>query len=298
MAEYAYFAGCTMPVRNLNYDVSMRKVAEALDLKLLDIPEFGCCGYPLGALDYHTMLLLSARNLCVAEEKGVCEMVTGCTGCAGTLSKVNKALKEHKDKRDKVNSELSELGHEFRGKLRVRHFARMLYDDVGPDKIRSRVVKPLKGLNIAAHCGCHYLKPTEAFDDPEDVERPHTIDRLIEATGAAPLDYPGKLLCCGGDILGIDELTALRMAREKFRNLKDTPADALTLVCPFCAVMYDAGQKTIEVKLQEKFTLPVLYYPQILGLALGMDDKALGIHLNRTRARDFLDKVKKLQPAP
>jgi heterodisulfide reductase subunit B len=94
--------------------------------------------------------------------------------------------------------------------------------------------------------------------------------------------------------LGIDEITALKMAREKFRDLKDTKADAMTLVCPFCAVMYDAGQKSIEVKLQEKFTLPVLYYPQILGLALGMDEKSLGMQLNRTKAKDFVDKVKKL----
>jgi heterodisulfide reductase subunit B len=295
MADYAYFGGCTMPVRNLNYDVSMRKVAGALGVKLVDVPEFGCCGYPVGALDYHTMVLLSARNLCVAEEKGLCEIVTGCTGCAGTLSKVNKALKADRKKREHLNHELGKLGHEFKGSVRVRHFARMLYDDVGPEKIRAAVVKPLKGLNIAAHYGCHYLKPTEAFDDPENVEQPHTIDRLIEATGATAMDYPSKLLCCGGDVLGIDEMTALKMAREKFRDLKDTKADAMTLVCPFCAVMYDAGQKTIEVKLQEKFTLPVLYYPQILGLAMGMDDKALGIHLNRTKAKDFVDKVKRLQ---
>ncbi|MBM4248796.1 MAG: CoB--CoM heterodisulfide reductase subunit B [Euryarchaeota archaeon] len=295
MTDYAYFGGCTMPVRNLNYDISMRRVAGGLGVKLVDVPEFGCCGYPLGALDHHTMVLLSARNLCVAEEKGLCEIVTGCTGCAGTLSKVNKALKADRHKRDHINHELSKLGHEFKGKLRVRHFARMLYDDVGPEKVRSAVVKPLKGLNVAAHYGCHYLKPTEAFDEPEEVERPHTLDRLIEATGAAAMDYPGKLLCCGGDVLGVDETTALRMAREKFRNLKDANADAMTLVCPFCAVMYDAGQKSIEVKLQEKFTLPVLYYPQILGLALGMDEKALGIQLNRTKAKDFVDKVRKLQ---
>ncbi len=295
MTDYAYFGGCTMPVRNLNYDVSMRKVAGALGVKLVDVPEFGCCGYPLGALDYHTMVLLSARNLCVAEEKGLCEIVTGCTGCAGTLSKVNKSLKADGKKRNQLNRELGKLGHEFGGRLRVRHFARMLYDDIGPDRIRSSVVKQLTGLNVAAHYGCHYLKPTEAFDDPEEVERPHTLDRLIEATGATAMDYPGKLLCCGGDVLGVDEITALRMSREKFRNLKDTDADALTLVCPFCAVMYDAGQKSIEVKLQEKFTLPVLYYPQILGLALGLDDKALGIQLNRTKGRDFVDKVKKLR---
>jgi len=294
MSEYAYFAGCTMPVRNLNYDLSMRKVAEALGVKLLDVPEFGCCGYPLGSLDYHTMLLLSARNLCVAEEKGIKEIVTGCTGCAGTLSKVCKALKEHKDKRDKVNKELGHIGHEFKGTVRVRHFARMLYDDIGPEKIRAAVKKPLTGLKVAAHYGCHYLKPSEAFEHPENPERPETLDKLIEATGATAMDYPGKLLCCGGDVLGVDETTALKMAREKFRRLKETDADAMTLICPFCAVMYDAGQKTIEVKLQEKFTLPVLYYPQLLGLALGMDDKSLGMQLNRTKVKDFVEKVKKL----
>ena len=293
MNEYAYFAGCTMPVRNLNYDISMRKVAEALGIKLIDIPEFGCCGYPLGSLDYHTMLLLSARNLCIAEEKGV-EVVTGCTGCAGTLSKVNKALKEHTDKRKKVNLELSKLGHEFRGKTRVRHFARMLYDDVGPEKIKAAIKKPLAGINIAAHYGCHYLKPTEAFENPESAERPHTLDNLIEATGATAMDYGAKLLCCGGDVLGIDEMTALKMAREKFRRLSDSGADAMALICPFCAVMYDAGQKTIEVKLQEKFNLPVVYYPQLLGLAMGIDDKALGLQLNRTRVKDLVDRIKKL----
>ena len=284
MNEYALFLGCTVPVRALNYELSARRVAEELGIRLVDLDEFSCCGFTIKSINHKSALVMAARSLAIAEEKNL-DICTLCSACTSFLTEVNKKLKKNKDLREEVNKDLELIGREFKGSIEVKHFARILYDD--KEGVKEKIVKPLDGLKIAAHYGCHYLKPSEIYDF-EDPEAPFTLDELIEVTGATSVDYLNKQLCCGGGILGIDEDTALEMSGVKLDHIKGN-ADAMVLICPFCDIMYDINQGRIEKKLGRDYKIPVLYYPQLLGLALGLNSKDLGFDMNRVRTNKLLE---------
>lgn len=282
MKKFALFLGCTVPVRGLHYEVSARKVASRLGVELADLSEFTCCGFPMEGVDHLSSLTLSALNI-VAAENHEMDIVTLCSACTATLTRANKVLKEDPNVRKEVNDILSGYGEEFRGTVKVKHYARMLLEDVGLDRIKSHVKAPLTGLKVASHYGCHYMKPSDIYDGFENPERPVTLDRLVAATGASPVEYEDKLQCCGGGILGVDEMSAFKMSQSKLAHMKAAGADIMTFVCPFCAVMYDINQKAIETKVGGKFGLPGLYYPQLLGLACGFTPKEMALELNRVK---------------
>jgi len=289
--KYALFLGCTIPVRSLNYELSARRVAEALGIEFFDINGFECCGYPVKTLDQHTALLLAARNLCLAEERGlnICAL---CSACTGTLAEANRELRENPKLRSRVNNDLNAtLGKSYRGTVEVKHFARVLFQDVGLEKIRERVHTDLSSLQLAAHYGCHYLKPSHIYDHIEDPEQPHTLDDLIEVTGAKSLVFEGRNRCCGGGVLAVDEAVALAMSREKLDRVVAAQAEAIVLICPFCDIMYEYSQRKIEKTFNTRYGLPVLYLPQLLGLAMGISPDDLAFRLNRIKTKDLLDKV-------
>jgi len=285
--KYALFLGCTVPVRALNYELAARKVGEKLGLDFLDIPEFSCCGFPVKSVDRITFILMAAQNLSLAEEANL-DICTLCSACASVLTEVNKELKENQTLRNRINEDLSVTGRKYQGRIQVKHFARILYEDVGLGKIKEMVKRPLSRFNFASHYGCHYLKPSEVYGKFDDPENPHTLDELIQLTGAKSIPYEDKKGCCGGGILGIEETTALKIAALKLDHIKTTGADALVLICPFCNIMYEANQKKIEKQSETEFNLPVLYYPQILGLTLGIPQDELGFRMNRVKPREIL----------
>ncbi|NLF10917.1 MAG: hypothetical protein GX597_03930 [Anaerolineaceae bacterium] len=288
MTEYALYLGCTAPVRTLNYELAARKTASRLGIDLVDIEQFGCCGFPLKSVHQETALLMSARNLALAEERGrdICAL---CSSCTGTLAEANRMLQSDKELRDRVNQKLeATIGRRYGGSIHVRHFARVLYEEVGLDRIRQAVTTDLSGLRLAAHNGCHYLKPTEAHDQFDDPENPHSLDALIAATGAQSVFYEGREQCCGGGILGADEETALALPRLKLERAVKAGADALVVVCPFCDIMYEFQQRRIEKMYQARYGLPVLFYPQLLGLAMGMSGDEVGLTLNRVKSKKLM----------
>ncbi|MCK4583815.1 CoB--CoM heterodisulfide reductase subunit B [candidate division WOR-3 bacterium] len=290
--EYALFLGCTVPARARNYELSTRRVAEALGIRLVDLDGSVCCGFPIKSVHYESFLLTAAKNLILAEEKGL-DICGLCSACTSMLTEVNKELGENEELRKKV---LRKLGirkkFRFSNSIRVKHFARILYEDVGIDKIKSKIQKELAALKISAHYGCHYLKPSDIYDNFDDPEHPKSLDELIEATGAVPVDYENKNLCCGAGTLAFDENISFSMANKKLSSIKDAGADAISLICPFCSIMYDNNQPTIESKFSEEYNLPVLYYPQLLGLALGMSKKELGFNMNRVKVAPLIEKLK------
>lgn len=290
--KYTLFLGCTVPARARNYEMSSRKVGEALGLELEDMESFSCCGFPIKSIWHETFLAMAARNLAEAEAREV-NLCTLCSACTAVLTEVNRELKKHGELREKVNKKLEEVkpGLKFEGKIEVRHFARILYEDVGVEKIKEKITVDLSPLKIAPHYGCHYMKPSEAYEGFENCEDPKTLGELIEAAGAKVLDYEDKKWCCGGGILAVDQDVAMGMSRKKLTAVKASGADALLLVCPFCAVMYDDNQKSIESKFSEEFNLPVLYLPQLLGLGLGISPKDLGLNMNRVKAKELLEKI-------
>lgn len=288
MNKYALYPGCTAPVRSLNYEMSVRNTARVLGIPLEDINDFGCCGFPVKSVHVHSALLLSARNLALAEQQGldICAM---CNSCTGTLAEANHQLQHDEALRERVNKDLEKAaGLRYNGTVRVRHFARILYEEVGIERIQEAVKVNLGELRLAAHYGCHYLKPAKAHDQFDDPENPHSLDRLIEATGAVSIDYEGRYQCCGGGILGADEMTALALPHLKLDRIMEVGADAMVIICPFCDIMYELQQKRIEKIYDTQYNLPVVFYPQILGLALGLSGDEVGLRLNRVKSKKLM----------
>jgi heterodisulfide reductase subunit B len=277
----------------MNYELATRNTARSLGIPLEDVDGFGCCGFPVKSVHVHSALLLSARNLALAEAQGL-DICAICSSCTGTLAEANRRLQQDEELRKEVNRELKETtGLRYDGTIRVRHYARILYEEVGLERIREAIQVDLSSLRLAAHYGCHYLKPGEAHDGFDDPEDPHSLDLLIEATGASSIDYAGRLQCCGGGILGIDEETALAMPRLKLERITATGADAMVIICPFCDIMYELQQRRIEKMYDSVYKLPVLFYPQLLGLAMGLSGDEVGLRLNRVKSRTLMQLGKK-----
>ncbi len=288
--KYSLFLGCTIPVRAQHYELSARKVAEKLGIEFVDLEDFSCCGYPLKSTDSFTTLLLAAKNLAVAGKHGH-DVCTLCNSCTGTMMEVNKELTEDEDLKNRVNTELAKIDLEFKPGVNVRHFSRILHEDIGLENIRKKVLRSLEGFKFSAHYGCHYSRPKhihEGFDDPEN---PTSLEELIETTGASAVDYQTKLDCCGGAILGVEEELALKMSNKKLSELKTKEIDALITGCPFCTVMYDDNQRKIESAFEKDYKIPVIFFTQILGLAFGMDRKELGFRLNKVKPKELLKKI-------
>ncbi len=281
------FLGCTVPVRNLNYELSARKVAGLLGVELKDDPELGCCGYPLKGSDQEAALVIAARALAQAGRTGL-PLVALCSACAGTLAEAEHLLAHDQDLRARVNQRLEPLGLDYQPGVVVRHLVRYLLEEVGLEAIQAKMTRSLEGFSFAPHYGCHYLKPSEitgGFDDPED---PQSLARLIQATGAQAVDYATLKECCGGGVLGADEELAGLMAGKKLSELDAAGVTALALICPFCNVMYEGQQKAIGKRMGTKLKVPVVYVTQLLGLAMGLAPDEVGLKLNRVKPKKLI----------
>lgn len=285
--KYLFFLGCAIPYRLPSYEVSARKVLKKLGVELVEMPEFNCCGFPLDPVNHDMMLTFAARNLCLAEQQNL-NIMTLCNGCFGILNHVNKELKEDKKIKEKVNGYLKEIGMEFKGTVTVKHLIHVLAEDVGFEKIKETVKKPLSQLRVAQHTGCHVVRPAKyiGFEDPEN---PTILKKLIRVTGAKCLDYMDEPECCGAPIVGVNEEIPLQLAREKLDHIRAVGAQAMITCCPYCHIMYDLNQPRIERAFNEKFGIPVLHYPQLLGLSMGIAPEELALKELRVNAAEIVN---------
>jgi len=295
--KFSLFLGCTVSVKGFNYELSARKVAEVLGIDFVDIQEFSCCGFPLESIHHDSAITIAARNLAIAETYDL-NIIALCSACTGFMTEVENIFtdKSKIKERNLINEKLKEFGYKYNGGVKVKHFARVLYEDIGLNKIKKFIKNPLNGIKIAPHYGCHYIKPSEIYNNFDNPSHPKSLDKLIEVTGATPVDYTDKLQCCGGGILAIEEDTPIKMVKQKLDHIKESRADAMTLVCPFCNIMYDEYQSTIESKFELEYGIPVLYYPQLLGLAMDLDPKKdLAVKQNQVKVKPLLRKIEELK---
>ena len=279
MKRYALFLGCTTPTQVIQYELSSRWICKQLGIELVDIKDFVCCGINQTNLNLEAGLLLAAMNLALAEKRGL-DILTLCAACTGHLAEAVEKLKDQ-DTRDRINSKLETIDLKYEGKTRVKHISRVLYEDIGIDRIKEKIKIDLSKLRIAPHYGCHYLKPESAFNGFDDPDNPKTLHKLISATGAIPIQYETLNLCCGGKSFPVSSKIAMSLVRKKLDNLISKKLDFLVVQCQTCYLMYSNQQKLINKKLGRNYSIPVLLYPQLLGIALGGDlINDLGIHLN------------------
>lgn len=286
--RFAFFPGCLIPVKYPQMELAIRKTLPALGIEIVDVPGFTCCPDPIyfKATDKTAWLTMAARNLALAEEAGL-DIFTICSGCTATLSEATHLLREHEDLRDKVNERLKRVGREYKGKTRVRHIVTILRDEVGLDKVAETVKRPLDGLRIATHYGCHLLKPSNIME-VDDPDFPHLMDDLITDLGATPVQHTERLLCCGKACN--DKEIPPAMMTALLRSVKESKADILGVICPSCFGEFDPGQLRISAMTGEDLTTPAVYYFQLLGLAQGLSAKGVGLHRHRVKPTVLLER--------
>lgn len=291
--KYAFYIGCLTPARETAYETSFRRVFKELGVELVEMEGVNCCGLPIDPVDHNMALSLASRNLTIGEELGL-DIITLCSGCAGVLTKTNKHLKEDREEKDRINGFLKEIGREFKGTIEVKHMIKVLVEDIGVEKLKQYVKRPLKGLKIAEHYGCHVLRPAEylQFDDEDN---PTLLRSLIELTGAESVRYEGEEDCCGSVIIGVDKDISFNLVKNKLIHIKEVGAEALVTICPSCHFQYDQNQPMVEKMFAEEFGIPVLHYPQLLGLAMGIPAEELGLDELKVDASGIIAKVDNIE---
>jgi heterodisulfide reductase subunit B len=287
--HYALFIGCTTPVRENNYEASARSVASALGIEISGIPGQSCCGLPFRSIDYNAWLTLAARNLALANKENHQKIMVLCNGCYKSLLTANKELQTNEKLRQNISKRLSVEDLELKGGMEVRHIAQVLHDDYGIENIRQHVKTHLGNLKVAIHPGCHIAMPSKiiGFDNPALLKK---LDELVEVTGAKPINYETKRLCCGATIVGIKEEVSKILVRKKIENLSGK-VDAMITFCPICHSTYDTQQLDVFSDASSEKRVPVLHYTQLLGLALKIPEEKLGFEMNRVDITKVLEKA-------
>ena len=287
--KLAYYPGCVAQESGRELDMATRWVCRRLGIELVDFPKFSCCGS--GFIDEANSVLnvaLNARNLAIAETAGL-DLLTICSTCQGMLTLANRRL-EAPEVKAKVDSVLAPLGIAYKGTTNVTHLLSVLVDQVGVDALKSRVVRPLKGLNVGAFYGCHLLRPQSEMRS-ESAEEPHSFEDLIAALGATPVMYRGRVMCCGFPILFVKEPTANRIAARQIDDAKAHGADAMATPCPLCHISLDSFQNKAAHEAGHSLNMPVFHLPQLVGLALGASAEELGLPRHMVSTDAALAKV-------
>jgi heterodisulfide reductase subunit B len=272
--RYAFYPGCSLESSSVAYDLSVRAVAARLGLELYEVDDWNCCGateyYTLDRLAAHAVI---ARNLALVDPD-LEQLVAPCSACYLNLKRTDSLMAEHGWLDEQINRALSAGGLRYPpGRVRVRHLLDLLCTDVGEEAIRSKVTKPLAGLRVAPYYGCQIVRPLNGFDDPE---YPTRMDELFTWIGAEVVDYPVKSHCCGGHLTQISEERAFELQRRLLQSAADYNADVVACLCPMCQLNLDAYQGRVNNFFNTEFQLPILFFTQLVGVALGLDPARLG----------------------
>ena len=290
MKEFAVFWGCTIPARFPFIEKSTRILFEDLGANIHELEGHTCCpeGTLVKANDEQAFYTAAARNLAIVEKAGL-DVVTPCNGCYSTFKEASSHLRTHWRERDEINERLAAEDLEYTGEKQVFHLAEWLSDQMGSGLVASKATKPLWGMRIAVHYGCHLLRPQPAvrWDDPLN---PVKVEQLVAALGARVVDYSTKMQCCGGALDRVGERDAsLAFARRKLSELQREQVDALVVVCPSCFQQFDLNQAALQ-RAKEDIHVPVLFISELIALANGHEPEEMGLDMHRVSVEPFLEK--------
>ncbi|MCX6829202.1 MAG: CoB--CoM heterodisulfide reductase iron-sulfur subunit B family protein [candidate division Zixibacteria bacterium] len=285
--KYTPFFGCMMTTKYPWFEAAVRRTFDKMGIELVDRDGFTCCPDPIyfQAHDKMEWYTIAARNISLAEEAGY-DIITTCSGCTATLSEVNLALKEDAALRAEINDRLKRIGRQYKGTVNVRHAVTVLRDDFGMERIAGTVTRPLTGLKVAVHYGCHLLKPSRVMrvDDPD---RPTILDNLLKAIGCEPIHHDKTLLCCGRACM--DNSISDQMVIDILEDVVGSGADCMGLICPTCFDEFDTGQILLGRKYKKSFNIPVVYAFQLLGLAQGLAPQEVGLQHHKVKMDKLLN---------
>ncbi|MFB3829915.1 MAG: CoB--CoM heterodisulfide reductase iron-sulfur subunit B family protein [Bryobacteraceae bacterium] len=275
MQSYSYFPGCSLHGTGVAYDESLRALFAALSLELQEIDDWNCCGATsYMSIDEGSAFTLSARNLSIAGQAHNGGLLAPCSACYLALRKTQKYAAAYPDIARKVNAALAEQRLAPLNGVRVRHPIEALYEDVGVERIRRAVKRNWSGPRVACYYGCQIVRP---YGEVDRDHNPVRMDELLAAAGVPSVDYALKTKCCGGSLTGTMHDVGVRLNYILLKEALRKGAGAVVTVCPLCQYNLDAYQSEIERQTGEKMNIPVLYFSQVLGWALGADVKTLGL---------------------
>jgi heterodisulfide reductase subunit B len=286
----AVFWGCRILTGQYAYEMSVREVLPKFGIELVDLRESICCGDPIKSVNDFTANYLGARVLGLANLTGLDDLFVPCNRCHFTISEAKHVIMENAKTGQKIKDLLKEEGLLYNPDIKIWHTIDLLHDHVGIGKIKKAVKRPLNGLKVATHVGCQIIRYSD-LGRVDNAENPRKLDELINALGAETVDYAEKLDCCGSALMHSHPDSALSLTGSKLKSVQNLGVDGLVVSCPDCQLMFDVKQKDAGTTVGAKLNVPVVYYTQLLGLALNIDEKKLGLNLNQSPADRFLIKI-------
>ncbi len=271
--RYMFFPGCSLESTAREFKESTYAVCKALNIELYELPDWTCCGStPAHSVDADLSIALPAVNLAQSASLGS-DLVTVCAACYSRLETANLAMRNDETTRSRIGRI---IGTDYHGQIRVRHLLEVLVNDIGIETIRKKSVRGLNGLRIAGYYGCLLSRPRDLsiFPDPE---APMMLQELLGSLGAEVVEWPHSQGCCGGSFGITNRQAAERLCRDILDMAKLAGAQCLAAACPLCQSNLDLRQKDIEARFGTDYGLPVIYFTQLLGLALGLPEKELGL---------------------
>lgn len=297
MSKVAYYPGCALEGSGGPYDRSTRALVKALDLKMTDLDDWNCCG-AMEVKNVHPMLqtYMSARNMAIAAEKMGCDTVMApCNGCYHNLKKAEYECATDADTMKTVQ-DLAQKADDpvYKGNVRTLHLLEWLMEELGPEGVKARIRNSLKGVKIANYYGCMYTRPRQIFPEKdqgpgsESSHKPHFMDDLLEAAGAVNVDFPLKTACCGGAHTLSDSDTSTQLVLNLLQAAEECGAEIIATECPTC----HSGLEMHQIRAEEAFGIQtkvkIVYFTQLLGLALGLSARKVALHENVSDSIDFL----------
>lgn len=272
--KVSYFPGCTLNTTGKGFDNAVRASAAAVGLELVELAEWNCCGatFPL-IVDNMLELAAPAHVLVSAQDEGTSEtLTTACTTCYNVLKRTDRFMRDHEEERERIEAFIEA---EFKGQVEVKDILHVLRDDIGFETIAERVQRPLEGLKVAAYYGCMVLRPPDevAYDDPDN---PTSLGDLMTALGATAIDFSHKNECCGAYLAVSAPDVTREMVYTILRSAQAAGADAIATNCPLCQFNLDKQQAEIRKTYAGYEPIPIFYFSQLMGLALGLDASDYG----------------------
>ncbi len=274
--KFAYYPGCSARSTCAELNVATHRVAARLGLELLQLESATCTGArELRAIDPVGFYTLNVRILALAESQGL-PLMTICNTCTLNVLDAHAAFVSDSDLATAVNAKLAEEGLHYSGRTRVSHFLWVLYENIGEERLRDMVVRPLTGLTVGAFYGCHITRPPGRYGFV-DSRNNMALEKLAEILGCQPIDYAGRNECCGFHTAAHDERVAIKLTGQHILAAKSGGAQAMVTPCPLCHTVLDGFQREIEIDMDQKLDMPILHLPQLVGLALGFSPDELNI---------------------
>jgi succinate dehydrogenase / fumarate reductase cytochrome b subunit len=289
----AYWPGCVSRGFTPELHGSMAKVAPLLDIELVELDRAACCG--AGVIAEHNQELadtLNARTFALAQQemgRGADMMMNICSTCQGAQSECQERLDGNTEYRERVNETLSGENLRYERGIANKHFLWLMVEEIGLDAIRAKVVRPLTDLRVGPFYGCYIVRPTDRLGIDRAHPRDTYLHELIEALGGTVVDYAGQYKCCGFPIITMNKEASLKQAGRHLGDALDAEADCLVTPCPLCHLNLDLQQPLAERTVGRQLGMPVLHLPQLVGLALGLEPKELGISKHVVRPTSVID---------